>query len=50
MANDNTAIVSNDRATIKELFSTPEMVWWDSPNDRNIRVLKITPDNRKMAM
>jgi general stress protein 26 len=40
-----TAAVSNDRARIKELFSTPAKAWWDSAEDPNIRVLKITPDD-----
>jgi len=39
------AVVSNDRAKIKELFSTPAKAWWDSAEDPNIRVLKITPDD-----
>jgi general stress protein 26 len=39
-----TAQVSNDRAKIRELFSTPAKAWWDSPDDPNIRVLKISPD------
>lgn len=39
-----TAAVSNDRAKIKELFSTPAKAWWDSAEDPNIRVLKFTPD------
>jgi general stress protein 26 len=39
------AIVSNDRARIKELFSTPAKAWWNSADDPNIRVLKITPDD-----
>jgi general stress protein 26 len=39
-----TAVVSNDRAKIKQLFSTPAKAWWDSADDPNIRVLKITPD------
>jgi general stress protein 26 len=39
-----TATVSNDRAKIKELFSTPAKAWWDSAEDPNIRVLKFTPD------
>jgi general stress protein 26 len=37
------AKVSNDRAKIRELFSTPAKAWWDSAEDPNIRVLKITP-------
>jgi general stress protein 26 len=38
------AVVSNDRAKIKDLFSTPAKAWWDSAEDPNIRVLKFTPD------
>ena len=38
------AAVSNDRAKIKELFSTPAKAWWDNAEDPNIRVLKFTPD------
>jgi general stress protein 26 len=40
-----TATVSNDRAKIRQLFSTPAKAWWDSAEDPNIRVLKITPDD-----
>jgi general stress protein 26 len=40
-----TAFVSNDRTKIKELFGTPAKAWWDSADDPNIRVLKITPDD-----
>ena len=40
-----TAVVSNDRAKIKELFSTPAKAWWESAEDPNIRVLKITPED-----
>jgi general stress protein 26 len=40
-----TAVVSNDRARIKQLFSTPAKACWDSAEDPNIRVLKITPDD-----
>src|ERR1700749_2670239 len=40
-----TAVVSNDRAKIKQLFSTPAKAWWNSADDPNIRVLKITPDD-----
>jgi general stress protein 26 len=39
------AVVSNDRAKIRELFSTPAKAWWDSADDPNIRVLKVTPDD-----
>lgn len=40
-----TAVVSNDRAKIRELFSTPAKAWWDSADDPNIRVLKISPED-----
>jgi len=40
-----TAVVSNDRAKIKELFTTTAKAWWESADDPNIRVLKITPDD-----
>jgi general stress protein 26 len=40
-----TAVVSNDRVKIKQLFSTPAKAWWNSAEDPNIRVLKITPDD-----
>lgn len=36
--------ISNDRAKIRELWSTPAKAWWDSPDDPNIRVLKVTPE------
>lgn len=39
------AEVSNDRAKIKALFSTAAKAWWQSPDDPNIRVLKVTPDD-----
>src|SRR4051794_41500789 len=39
------AVISNDRAKIKQLFSTPAKAWWDSADNPNIRLLKITPDD-----
>jgi general stress protein 26 len=36
-------VVSNDRAKIRELWSTPAKAWWDSPEDPSLRVLKVTP-------
>ncbi|WP_027057764.1 pyridoxamine 5'-phosphate oxidase family protein [Mesorhizobium loti] len=36
------AEVSNDRAKIKELWSTPAKAWLDSADDPSIRVLKVT--------
>jgi general stress protein 26 len=40
-----TAVVSNDRGKIRELFSTPAKAWWDSAEDPNIRLLQVTPDD-----
>ncbi len=40
-----TAVISNDRAKIKQLFSMPAKAWWDSAEDSNIRLLKVTPDD-----
>ncbi|MEO3386299.1 pyridoxamine 5'-phosphate oxidase family protein [Mesorhizobium sp. CAU 1741] len=37
------AEVSNDRAKIRELWSTPAKAWWDNPDDPSIRVLKVSP-------
>jgi general stress protein 26 len=39
-----TAAVCNDRARIRELFSTPAKAWWDSADDPSIRVLKISAE------
>lgn len=40
-----TARVSQDPAKVKELWSTPAKAWWDSPEDPNIRVLTVTPQD-----
>lgn len=37
------AEVSSDRAKIKQLFGTPAKAWWNSADDPDIRVLKVTP-------
>jgi general stress protein 26 len=37
------AEVSNDRAKIKELWEPTAKAWWDSADNPNIRVLKVTP-------
>lgn len=39
-----TASVSNDRAKIKQLFTTTAKAWWDNADDPNIRVLTFTPE------
>jgi general stress protein 26 len=38
------AEVSFGREKIKELWAIPAKVWWDSPDDPNICVIKVTPD------
>lgn len=38
-----TATVSNDRALIKELWEPTAKAWWDTADNPNIRVLKVTP-------
>lgn len=35
--------VSDDRARIAELWSTPYKAFWEGPEDPDIRVLKVTP-------
>lgn len=37
------ATISGDRARIHDLWSTPAKAWWDSPDDPDIRVLKVVP-------
>jgi general stress protein 26 len=38
------AAISSDRRKIRELWSIPAKLWWDSPDDPNIRLLTVTPD------
>src|SRR5437763_12579542 len=40
-----TAVISNHRARIREMLSTPEKAWWDRTEDPNIRLLKVAPDD-----
>lgn len=39
-----TADVSNDRAKIKEIWSPAAQAWWDGPDDPNVRLLTIRPN------
>lgn len=39
------AVVSNDRAKIEELWTPVAKAWFDSAQDPDIRVLKITPED-----
>ena len=39
------AVVSRDKARIKELWGPSAKAWWDSPDDPDIRLLTVTPDD-----
>ena len=39
------ATVSRDQARIRELWGVAAKAWWDSPDDPNIRLLTVTPDD-----
>jgi len=39
------ASVSRDGAKIKELWSPMVKAWWDSPDDPNIRLITVRPDD-----
>lgn len=39
------ATVSRDATKIRQLWSTPAKAWWDSPNDPNIRLLTVRPND-----
>ncbi len=42
------AKVSNDRAKIKDLWSSFDKAWWDNENDPAIRVLSVSPDDAEL--
>lgn len=42
------ATLSNDRARIKELWSPFAKAWWDSPEDPNIRVIRMAPEDAEL--
>lgn len=42
------AVVTNDRAKIKELWSPFAKAWWDSADDPNIRVITVTPEDAEL--
>jgi general stress protein 26 len=42
------AEVLHDRAKIKELWSPFAKAWWDSPEDPDIRVLRVSPDDAEL--
>jgi general stress protein 26 len=37
------AVVSRDRARIRDVWSAEHKAWWDSADDPNIRLLTVTP-------
>ena len=42
------AVLSNDRAKIKELWNPFAKAWWDSPEDPAIRVIKVVPHDAEL--
>ena len=42
------AVISNDRAKIKELWNPFAKAWWDSPEDPAIRVIKVIPQDAEL--
>jgi general stress protein 26 len=38
------AAISRDTSKIRELWGPSARMWWDSPDDPNIRLLTVTPD------
>ena len=39
-----TAQISSDRKKLEELWSIPARVWWEKPDDSNVRLIKFTPE------
>jgi general stress protein 26 len=39
------AEINSDRKKIKELWSIPVKIWWESPEDPNICLIKVTPQD-----
>jgi general stress protein 26 len=35
----------SDRALVRELWSIPTKLWWESPDDPNLRLIKVTPQD-----
>lgn len=42
------AVVSNDRARIRELWSDFMKAWWDSADDPDIRLVTVTPEDAEL--
>lgn len=43
-----TAVISNDRAKIADLWSDFDRAWWDDENDPDIRLLTVTPERAEL--
>jgi general stress protein 26 len=41
---NGTAAIVSDRAMIRKLWSIPTKIWWNSPDDPNIRLVRVRPD------
>ena len=37
------AWISDDRDKVRELWSIPPRLWWDGPDDPNLRLIRVTP-------
>ncbi len=42
------AAVTNDRAKIKDLWSPWAKAWWDSPEDPEVRLIKVNPEDGEL--
>lgn len=43
-----TAVVSNDRAKIKELWTSADSAFWDDDEDPSIRLITVTPEDAEL--
>jgi len=39
-----TAEINSDRAKIEELWAVPAKVWWSTPDNPHLRLIKVTPE------
>jgi general stress protein 26 len=39
-----TAEINSDRAKIEELWAIPAKVWWETPDNPHLRLIKVTPE------
>ena len=42
------ATVSNDRAKIKDIWTSPDKAWWDSADDPAIRLITVEPGDAEL--